>query len=227
MHNKPSSLKAPGVSHTQGKTTPLTFTCAGSIRAEQQGRQEEDALFPPCSSTCVYLVSSLHEVRQWQRYQQRVQREYEDGVLAFHTGMFCLCAVLYDLMLAGSRQTNITLAWTQPLIIKGIQGSKRSGCALDALVKLTQAEELRRRWVSWMQDWGYRRQRWGAGQTGLLTWQGLLTLSHTEWMLCACYGRSCPSCLTSGPVAVPRTEVCIQIKLKKSKFTEVNGSTAD
>lgn len=68
------------------------------------------------------------------------------GVLAFRTGIF-LCAVLYDLMLAGSRQTNITLAWTQPLIIKGIQGSKRSGCALDALVKLTQAEELPRRLV--------------------------------------------------------------------------------
>lgn len=47
--------------------------------------------------------------------------------MAFHTGMFCLCTVLYDLMLAGSRQTNITLAWTQPLIIKGIQGS----CKID------------------------------------------------------------------------------------------------
>lgn len=66
-----------------------------------------------------------------------------------------MCAMQYDLLLEGYMKTKVTLAWTQPLTIKDLQGSRRSGCALD-LVKITQVplmeeaqgtklEQLRRR----------------------------------------------------------------------------------
>lgn len=52
-------------------------------------------------------------------------------------------------------------------------------------------------------------------------------LTEPHWMLSACYGSSCSSCPSSAPIAVPRAEACTHIKLKMSKFTEVNGGAAD
>lgn len=74
-----------------------------------------------------------------------------------------------------------------------------------------------------MQDWGHRDRDEEQGRQG----SSCGRVSHTEGMLSAYYCTSCFSCLSSVLIAVPRAEAYTQIKLKMSKFTEVNGGAAD